>query len=161
MGVGKTTLSRLLQEKIPRTALISYDQVKWFLADFNADETDFELTFRVEKAIIREYLASGINVILDKAFTDSKLIDEIKMLADELSAETLTYQLETPLEIAQDRVIKRPPSRKRAEPPSPEKVARSFERYHENKHLDAKIIDTSKLLPEEIVQQIILDIKKG
>jgi predicted kinase len=159
MGVGKTTVSQMLHDKLPRTALISYDQVKWFLSDFRSNESDFELTYRIEKAMTREYLSSSISVIFEKAFTDSLLINEIKMLADELSVRTLIYQLEAPLEVSQSRVANRPPSKKRSAPPTPERVERSHFRYHKTKHPAAKIFDSHKLSVEEIVTLILIDVK--
>lgn len=160
MGVGKTTVARLLHEKLERTALLSYDQIKWFVSDFNSDNADFQLTFRIEKVMIREYLTSGVSVILEKAFSEKELIDDLKFLAEELSASVFIYQLEAPLEVVKERINQRPPSSKRKIPPTADKIERSHARYLASKHDQAKIIKTEKMSSEEIVEEIIKDISE-
>lgn len=61
-GSGKTTVSNLLSERIPRVAVIGMDKVKRFISDFERCERDnaiakdiiFEMTKKYKVSILRE-----------------------------------------------------------------------------------------------------------
>lgn len=159
MGVGKTSLSKLLQERLKRTAFLSYDQIKWFVSDFKSSDQDFDLTFRVEKAMIKEYLLSGINVVLDKAFSSASLIDELKLLAEGLGAKVYVYQLESNLELAIKRVQSRPHSKRLIGPPTKEQIEQSHSRYLDNKYSEAKTYNTTDLDVKEIIEDMVKEVQ--
>ena len=162
MGSGKTTVSKLLQEVMDKkrgyTALISLDRLKRIVSGYKLGSSiHLRLSSYAGVAMSKEYLKEGIDVIVEKAFTTEEYINSfIKPL--KRKARILIYQIEAPEKIRLERVFKRdlhPEVKKR---PPKSKFLRNSKHYSKSKYKKAKVFDSSKLTPKQIVNRIIEDI---
>src|SRR3989338_1424432 len=81
MGAGKTTVAKLLHQKIKRTALLGIDRVKWTVSDFSRSSKDNAMTADVVLAMCKEYLKHGLNIILDQGFMRKEFLNPYLQLA--------------------------------------------------------------------------------
>ena len=159
-GAGKTTIARAVWKKIPRTAVISLDEIKWLISDYKSNSFDLNLASKVGLAMSEVYLENKINVIIEKAFCDYKYVEPFVNLAKKTKSKLLIYNLEAPLDIIKKRALKRPKTNiKHNKPPLKlSKVLRLYNYYNKGKFPVKRTFDTSKLSQRKIVNQILKDI---
>jgi len=163
MGGGKTTVSKLLQQKLHKkrgfTALVSLDSLKRIVSGYYMTSRDHLATAsQIGMVMSKEYLKKGMGVIVEKAFTRAKFLKLfIKPFREKFSV--FIYQIEAPEKMRFKRVMKRklnPGVKKR------QLKKRFFENsksYSNLRYKKAKVFDSSKLTPTQIVNRIMKDIK--
>jgi uridine kinase len=68
MGSGKTTIGRLVHSKLPRTAILSTDAIKFLISDFERGERDNAIATAVLYQMCREYIRQEINTLIPQGF---------------------------------------------------------------------------------------------
>jgi len=163
MGAGKTTVSKLLHEKLHKkkrlNALISLDRLKRIISGYKMDsKIHLKLASDIGISMTKEYLKNNIDVIVEKAFTRAEFVDSF-IRPFKKKARLFVYQIEVPTDIGARRVRERPlhPEIKKRPPKS--KFERNIRHYSQFKYKKAEVFDSSKLTPRQIVNKIIKDIK--
>lgn len=159
MGSGKTTIGRLLHSRLERTAILSTDAIKFFLSDFERSDRDNSISAAVLMQMCKEYIKQGINVLLPQGFWKKEYIEPYIRFAEENDTRLFVYQLEAPRWVLMERVKNRPKSELAKTPVPEERVVKNLDTWEENRYWLGKVFDTSKLSSEEIVTEIIKDIK--
>jgi len=157
MGAGKTTISSLLHARLPRTALLGMDKIKWFLSDFQRDK-DYDIISKAMLAMGKSFLEQGCNLLIEQAFWKKEYAQPYIDMADESKADLHFYKLEAPIEVLTERAKIRPNT-----PGKPlvtkERIEENLKKWQENRYDFGKVLDTMKYSPEEIVGLIIQDLK--
>jgi len=158
IGSGKSTTAKILHSKMKRTALIALDRIKHLLYDYRVDNhADLQLASDVGAAMTKTYLSRGINVIVEKAFTQDKYLRSFAKIARG-RARLLIYQIEAPVYIRIQRVKQRPLPPDAKGKPKLEKIKRNTLHYEQFKYKGAKVFDSSLLSPNQIVRRILKDV---
>jgi dephospho-CoA kinase len=158
IGAGKTTASNLLFEKMKNVSKLSLDNVKRLYSDFDLNEQNgHRLAAEVGATMTNVYLRKGINVIVEKAFTDGRNLKSFLEKIKTKNVKTFIYQIDAPLEIRIKRVREREKVGDRRKLPK-EKIMKNHRNFTENKYLHAKVFDSSKLSSKQIVKEILKDI---
>ena len=93
IGVGKTTLARLLQPAFQSALLLEVFEENPFLSDFYADRERYAFQTQIffllsryhqQRRTVQEVLASGVNLISDYTFEKDSLFARINLQGDEL-----------------------------------------------------------------------------
>lgn len=93
IGVGKTTLARLLQSRFDAELLLEIFEENPFLSDFYADRARYAFQtqiffllsrYRQQNNTVPEMLAKGKNLLADYTFTKDALFASINLEGDEL-----------------------------------------------------------------------------
>ncbi len=158
MGSGKTTISKLLHEKVNNVAHIGLDRIKWFVSGFKRTKVQNKKARAIVMAMAKEYLKQGISVIVDDAMKQEQ-ITAYKKIAKAAKATFLTYKLNASKEVLLIRVSARTliPGRPKV---SLTRVQRNYKLYNNfNKHKNAVVFNTEKLSPKQILNLILKDIK--
>lgn len=159
-GSGKSTVAKLLHKKLPRTALISYDEIKRLISDFEPKDEYLQLTAKVIQAMIKQYLSNNVSVIIEffapkaeyvKAYT--KLAKTNKDLA------LFVYQIEAPLDVRMQRIQARPLQAGAKRKMDKAWIMRNDENYHANKYTEATVFDSGKLSAGRIVNEMLKGIR--
>jgi len=161
MGAGKTTITKLLHERIKNVAHIGLDRIKWFVSGFRRTRPQNAMTREVVMAMAKEYLKQGVNVIIEQGMKQEQ-ITQYKKIAKDFKAKFLMYKLEAPKEVLLKRVAARIPTPGRIKV-SPARVLRNyrlFNQFNKDKHNEATVFETERLAPEQVVAFIVKDIKK-
>jgi predicted kinase len=156
MGSGKTTISSLLHSKLPRTALLGMDKIKWFLSDFQRVE-DYDLVSRVMLGMCKTFLEQGCNLLIEQAFWKKEYVQPYIDLTNEFKADLHFYQLEAPEDVLKKRAQGRPNTPQKP-PVTTGRIDENLKKWQENRYEFGKNIDTEKLSPEEVVQLILQDV---
>ncbi len=164
MGSGKTTVSKLLQERIKeKTALVCLDKLKRMVSQNKLDNIiHLELAHEVGALMANFYLKKGVNVIVEKAFTKSEFLESfLKLIKGK--PKIFIYQIEAPFEIRIKRVKEREKNKSRGIPKNKlgEKMTRNTAHYDELKYQKARTFDTSKLGIRKITNEILKDVEKS
>ena len=104
-GSGKTTLSTLLQEKIPAVHLRS-DQIGLFKLPKGPDY-DYYKSYVIQHALARRFLSLGYSVIMDDNNRTRINRERVYRMANEFGAQNLLFSLNISLEDATQRAISR------------------------------------------------------
>ena len=156
MGAGKTTISHLLHSKLPRTALLSMDKIKWILSDFQRSE-DYTLVSKVIIVMGETFLEQGCNLLIEQAFWKKEYVQPYIDLANKFKVDLYFYQLEAPMKILKGRAKGRPDTP--GKPPMTKKrIEENLKKWQENRYELGKTFDTTKFSSEEIAQLIIKDL---
>ena len=160
-GAGKSTISLNIWKMVPRTAIISLDEIKWLISDYKSDNFDLSLANKIGNAMAKEYLNKKINVIVEKAFCEYKYIKPFVNLAKKFKSKVLIYNLEAPLNIIRKRAKQRPITNlKHNKPPLKlSKIIRLYKYYIKDKFPVTRTFDTAEQSQKKIINQIIKDIK--
>ena len=93
IGVGKTTLARLLQSRFDAELLLEIFEENPFLSDFYADRTQYAFQtqiffllsrYRQQNSTVPEMLANGKSLMADYTFAKDALFASINLEGDEL-----------------------------------------------------------------------------
>jgi thymidylate kinase len=164
MGSGKTTVSKLLNEKLEGTARVALADVKRFISGFEKDHNYNVVSQEIILVMVEEYLKRGISVIVEWAMKKERA-EAFKEIAKKYNAQHFIYQLDAPKSLLIERVKERTGTLlDKSELPEKniKNIEENFEKnysFHiENKHDDVAVIDSEKLSPEQIVDHIIGEI---
>jgi predicted kinase len=129
MGAGKTTVTKILHEKVKNTAHIGLDRIKWFVSGFKRTRPQNAMTRAVVFAMTKEYIKQGVNVIIEQGIKNEQ-VDKYKKLTKKLKVNFFMFQLEAPKEVLLKRVASRIPTPGRIKV-SKARVLRNYKAYYE------------------------------
>ncbi|HLC55721.1 MAG TPA: AAA family ATPase [Candidatus Nanoarchaeia archaeon] len=159
IGAGKSTTANLLHKKLNGTALISLDKIKHFISGVKID--DFEkirLASEIGSIITKEYLKRRINVIVEKSFTQERYVKDFLKMINKKGINILIYQIDAPFETRKLRVKQRT-ALKGGTKISLSKLKRNTLHFQNLRYKKAKIFDSNKMGPMQIVNKILQDLK--
>lgn len=155
-GSGKTTVSRILSEHLPRTAIIGMDRVKRFVSDFERGTRDNTIARDVVLVMAEKYLELGLSVIVEQPFKSAEEISIYENLAAKYALPCHKVQLFVSPEVAFARVINRQESRENKVPE--ERIRRNISLYEDKSGVGFKVIDTTEQVPAAVAKIILDDI---
>lgn len=161
MGAGKTTLTEALRKKLSRTAIVSLDKVKMMISDYNKSPADLSVAGRVGAGMARAFIAEGMSVLVEKAFTEDRWL---KLFLEDVGlpkTKTYIYQLECSLPTAWARVKNRQKGKPKKKQQPKSKVVRNHTHFQEGRYVHAKVFDTEKLSTAQIAKEILAELSHG
>src|SRR3990167_9121135 len=156
MGVGKTTVAKLIHEKRSGIAHIGMDRIKKFVSG-PKKKAHRNTSKEILKLMTEEYLKSKINVIVEGTLTASR-IEKYRKLAKRRGARFFVYQLEAPHFITHPRIEKRTKLLKKPRV-TKKQIKKIFDYHSRNKYSKAIILDSSKLSARQIANVILADLR--
>ncbi len=161
MGSGKTTTTKLLNEKLPNPARVALPDIKRLIPNYKENEKTLEVIREVMKAMTDKYLELGVSVIVE-LITQAEGIESFKNIAEKHNASFFAYRLNAPKEIRMIRVCKRTAEMMGVEELPQEKITElegyfepNDQFYSNNPANNAEIIDTQTLAPDQVVEAIL------
>lgn len=161
MGSGKTTTTKLLNQKLPNTARIAMPDIKRLIPNYKEHANHLVVIRAVMAAMIDTYLTHSVSVIVEQ-ITSASGISSLKDIADKHGARFFAYRLAAPKDIRKTRVDERTKIDMSVTELSQDKVeqlAGYFEpndRFYEENPTDiSELINTSVMGPEEVTDFII------
>ncbi len=161
MGSGKTTTSKLLNQKLPDTARIALPDIKRLVPNYKENEKTLTVIREVMKTMIDTYLKHGVSVVVEQ-ITKAEGVDALKSIAETHGAKFYAYRLTAPKELRLKRVHERTKEMMGVTelPQSKiEELAGYFEPndkfYLDNPISAADPIDTQELSTGQVVETII------
>lgn len=152
-GAGKTTVTKLLAEKLPRTAIVGFDKIKKFVSDFERGVRDNQIAREVTMVMVQKYLDLGLSVIVEHPFKTEE-IEFYAALANERHIPIYKFQLHADPDTALQRVIKR--TRENNGDLPEDRARRNISSFEPRSHLGFTVINTTNARPQDIAE-IILD----
>ena len=153
-GTGKTTVATLLHKKMPKSALLSVDAIKQFIAYESGNASHLKLALEMTITMARTYLKNGYVVIIERALSRDDLL---LLLTLKKQAPVLIYQLEALVPTALKRVEQRKKNSPYTSPPRA-RVKKSHATYHSGIYPKARIFDsehmTSNMIAREILKEL-------
>lgn len=150
-GAGKTSVSKLLSEKLPRTAVIGLDKVKFFISDFERGDRDNGIARTIIREMTKIYLDNELSVIIEQPFKT----EEVEMYENVARAHSLPIykvQLFTTPEVALTRVTTRQKEWNMQVPE--EHIKRNIAYFKSKADGGFKQIDTTSMSIEEVTAEI-------
>lgn len=161
MGSGKTTTSKLLNQKLPDTARIALPDIKRFIPNYKENEETLSVIREVMRVMIDKYLELGVSVVVEKItkVEGARLLHDI---ADKYGAKFYAFRLSAPRELRLRRVQDRT-KEMMGVTELPESKIHELNGYFEpnelfylDNHLDtAETIETGDRSPEQVVELIV------
>lgn len=106
MGSGKTTTSKLLNQKLPDTARVALPDIKRLVPNFKEDKQTLTVIREVMRVMIDKYLEHGVSVIVEQ-ITKADGVDVLRGIAEKHGAKFYGYRLTAPKDIRLNRVFER------------------------------------------------------
>ncbi len=157
-GGGKTTVTRLLANKLPRTAVVGFDKIKKFVSDFERGARDNQIAREVITVMVQKYLDLGLSVIIEHPFKTEEEIEFYTKLAGERGIPCHKFQLHADPHIALQRVVSR--TKENNGDLTEERARRNISLFQPREHLGFKVIDTTNIKPEDIAEIILKEINE-
>lgn len=161
MGSGKTTTSKLINQKLPDTARVALPDIKRLIPNYMENEKTLAVVREVMKAMIDTYLKNGVSVVVEQ-ITKSEGVEVLRSIAEKYGVKFYPYRLTAPKDIRLNRVHERTKEMMEVSelPDSKiEKLAGLFEAnnqfYLDNPISAAETIDTQELSPDQVAEMII------
>lgn len=161
MGAGKSTVAKLIHQKIPGIAHIGLDRTKFFVSHFNRTPEENAIAGAVVLEMYKTYLKNGVSVLLEQGFKHRKLLTPYLSFAKKMNLSVLIFQIEASPELLLERLALRPKPEAAKRKVSKARMIANIKSYFENKHQDAIIISSENQSPEQIASQILKLIKKN
>lgn len=144
---GKSTISQLLQEQLPNTAVVEIDSLRAFVSWMPLEQA-IPLNLKNAVSVINNFVAEGLNVIVPYPLSQQNydfLMEHLEADPARIHAITLSPRLET---VLQDRGNR---------PLTEWETQRIQHHYQSGMNTPAfgQIIDNSEQTPQETVQQIL------
>ena len=162
MGSGKTTTTKLLNQKLPDTARIAMPDIKRLVPNYKENPKTLVVLKDVMGAMIDTYLEHGVSVIVELV-TKTDGIEMLKRIAEKHNAKFYGYRLFAHEDKRQTRVHERTkemmnvtdlPQTKIEE--LTDYITKNNQFYVDNPISSIESIDTTEINPEQVVE-IILD----
>jgi len=106
MGSGKTTTSKLLNQKLPDTARVALPDIKRLVPNFREDSKTLNTIREVMRAMIETYLKNDVSVVVEQ-ITKADGAHLLKEITERNGATFHGYRLTAPKEIRWNRVLER------------------------------------------------------
>jgi predicted kinase len=160
MGSGKTSTTKLLNQKLPNAARVARADIKRFIPNYEENEESLSLTRDVMHAMINKYLEHGVGVIVE-LITRSEDAEYLLAMAHKYGATFNAFRLTAPADLRLARVHERTREMMAINELSQSTVdvlADNFERdeqFFVDNPLDvAETIDTQSMTPEQVANAI-------
>jgi deoxyadenosine/deoxycytidine kinase len=164
---GKTTIGRIIHERLPRSFLISLDKIKWLISDYTPGR-DRELVSQMIFDMTKRALDADFCIIQDSNFMlklSPELIERYKILFAENNVRLLQYNLDAPLPVLldrlKDRVKRSEKDKKKISVKSEETYMRFYEEYLNIKKHELETFDTNEIDFNEIADKILDDARNS
>lgn len=161
MGSGKTTTTKLLNQKLPDTARIALPDIKRLVPNYKENEKTLRVIREVMRAMIDTYLEHGVSVVVEQ-INKAEGIEILKNIAEKHGAKFYAYRLAAPEDSRLRRVHERTKEMMgTAELPQSkiDELMSYFEPnnqfYLNNPVSTVEPINTQKLSPEQVAEIII------
>ncbi len=165
MGSGKTTLSKLLSQKLPDFARIALPDIKRFVPNFRENEATLKIIRDVILSMANTYLQNGVSIIVEQISSSKDLIN-LKELSTRHNSSLYAFRLTAPQDLRLKRVLERSKESLGVIELSNSKILEIEEYfkanemfYHENPLIEATIIDSEINNPDEISKKIIEELE--
>ena len=155
---GKTTIAKLLLDKIPDSFRVSGDRIKWLISNYS--KIYRQSVYKLSLALAEAALVEGFSLITDgSGYFYEGNEDKYKNLALKYQARLIAVNIEAPFETILERFNKRVLSAKiegnKISNTDPKRLKEIYDTYLENKDEQAPIFDSSLLSAEEICAEIL------
>jgi adenylate kinase family enzyme len=151
-GSGKSTVAKLLSEKIPRLAHIGLDQVKLNISDYERGDRDNDIGRDIVLAMTKIYLSNGISVVIDQPIKTAE-IEKFEEISNAYSAQLHKVQFFLSPEVAFERIIERMKTWEK--PTSEEQVKKNIAFFKSKKDLGFIQFDKTHTTSEEAAEEIL------
>ncbi|HPX94183.1 MAG TPA: ATP-binding protein [Candidatus Moranbacteria bacterium] len=159
MGAGKSTVAKALHLQLDRTALLSWDDLKWMVNNLEDTAENKNLIVDIRLEMAKKFLSSGFNVIVEGGFSKKERLMPLLKLADELSAKCFKYFLTASEEILLKRALARPKPETEKEKISEENILKNIQNHPER--MDSfELVDTNQAEADVVIERILLNIRK-
>jgi len=163
LGGGKSTVSQILHRRLPRTVLLSLDDIRGQFSDYHTTNKEYKrLANGILQFSIYFLLKNKINVVLDQGFTHPESNQIIEKVFNDLKGrvDITAYCLNVTPEVAYTRIKHsrashiRPPIRA-----SLARVKRNHQRHllHRYRNVE-KELDTLTMSAEKVAGVILKDV---
>lgn len=161
MGSGKTTTSKLLNQKMPDTARVALPDIKRLIPNYGENEHTLHVIREVMKVMVDKYLEHGVSVVLEQ-ISKGDGVAVLEKIASKHNANFCPYRLTAPKDLRWERVQERTKGMMNVDV-LPEEKIKTLEGFFEPNHqfyLDnpieqAETIETSDKTPDEVADVII------
>lgn len=152
-GAGKTTVSKLLGENIPRIAIIGMDKVKRFISNFERGERDNKIARDIVFEMTKKYFDHNISVIVEQSFKSKNELQRYENITKKYLIPIYKVQLFANPKLAFKRVLSR--QNDWTYKISKDRIKRNISLFENKKSQGFITIDTSEILKEEVVRKIL------
>lgn len=152
-GAGKTTVSHLLSEHIPRVAVIGMDKVKRFVSDFERGTRDNSIARDVIFQMTKAYLDHEISVIIEQPIKSDSELQLYEGLAREHAIPIFKVQLFTDPKTAFQRVVSRQENFEIKVPI--QRIRRNISLFERKEDRGFCVIDTTAQSSEAVKEKIL------
>ena len=156
MGVGKTTVAKLIHEKRSGIAHIGMDRIKKFVSG-PKKKAHRNTSKEILKLMTGEYLKNGIDVIVEGTFTASR-IEKYRKLAKRRGAKFFVYELRAPFPVTHSRVKERNIRLKKPRFPK-ERIHKIYKWHGKNKYTKSIVLDSHESSAKRIANLILKNTK--
>lgn len=161
MGSGKTTTTKLLNQKLPDTARVAMPDIKRLVPNYKENPKTLVVLKDVMGAMIDKYLEHGVSVVVELV-TKADGVEMLKQIAEKHNAKFYGYRLSAREDKRRTRVNERTKEMMSIEELPQSKIDELEDYIYKNNqfYLDNTInsietIDTTEMDPEQLVEMII------
>lgn len=154
-GAGKTTLASLLKEKLENVEILSLDVIRRSLPQAKATTEFNHIAFALLLERLPKLLEEKKNVVIDMGLSEERF-NALKRLAQEYNTSVKAYSLIAPRETLLERVEAR--DKREGKTTNEERFQEVYEAQQAKSFHEFIILDTSKLVPEEMVHMIAMGV---
>jgi predicted kinase len=172
-GSGKSTVARLLEKKLKRTAVLEIEDIRCLVSDFKQGELDNLLAWKIIYRMCDEYFKNNVSVLLKQGVSDQNFVNWFLRLAKRHRCVIGFYHLQAPKDVILQRIAERKNAQrnilvkkiakidgvKKQKNWSKTNMLKSIEAHEAIHFTNATTIDTSRLKPDEIAAFILADMK--
>jgi predicted kinase len=150
MGSGKSTVAALLATKLEKTAILEIEDVRRLVTG----RLDYPLAWKVIYRMCDEYLKNGVSVLLKQTAASEDLVARFARLAKKHRCVIGVYHFQAPKLVLLKRIRQRAKEGKA----SKALIARNISKHEKIKYKSAKVVDTSKMGPNEVAGLVLNDL---
>ena len=161
MGSGKTTTTKLLNQKLPDTARVAMPDIKRLVPNYKENLNTLIVLKEVMGAMIDKYLEHGVSVIVELV-TNADGIEMLRQIAEKHNAKFYGYRLSASEDKRRTRVYGRTKEVMNVVELSQSKIdelenyiSNNNQFYLDNPADSIESIDTTEINPEQVVEVII------
>lgn len=162
MGSGKTTTSKLLNQRLPDTARVAMPDIKRLVPNYKENKNTLVVLRDVMNAMVDTYLKHNVSVIVELV-TKADGVEILKDTAKKHDAQFFGYRLGAPKDIREKRVHERTREVLGVETLSQTKIDELTGYFEPNDRFfiynpivdGVEYVDTEKMSPEEVVEWIV------
>ena len=154
MGSGKSTIAKILQSKLKRTAMLSIEDVRELLSDYKPSSEDHLLAWKIIYRMCDEYFRNGINVLLEQTVCSEEIVSKFLRLAKKHKCTIGFYHVLAPKRILLERINSRVKDRKATKA----LIVSNIKKHEVTRYPGATVFDTSTMSAAQAVQIILRDL---